>query len=335
MNGLFSGPTTPSSAGLSFYYYPRLHFVSARPGSPDGRLWMAGMVAQSADADVINAPGNWTNGNTLSIGAGNTLLEESTVVMFPPISPAYRDWQVAIGGMKTTNAHGGSNITNECYIMPTRGAPPNWVPALPMQHPRKFPNAVILPDASILVIGGGTNPAHGVPGQAQFEPELFFNGAWYRLSNQATERTYHSVALLLPDGRVFSAGGDTCSPGAEYEIFEPPYLQGAPARPAFVGSPPAIIRYGQQHTFQVSAPFGQSVKDVVLLRPGSVTHSQDPGQRYEPLTWFVPNPPDDQNDAITVVGPANPTLIPPGFCMMFLVSSAGVPSVAHWIQLLP
>lgn len=334
--GLFIGPTTPSAGGVSFLYYPRVHFVSKRPGSPDGRLWMGGMAAQSADADVINLPEVWNNaGATLSLGAGNTLLEESSTVLFPPVTPGSRDLQLVMGGSKQNTSHSPTaTVTNECFLMTTRNAPPSWLPFPPMIYARKFANAVLLPDASILVVGGGTGIGHGVPGGGQTKAEVFYNGAWARTGgDQATERTYHSVAVLLDDGRVLSAGGDTCADNAEYEIFEPHYLSGAPLRPTFVGSPPTTLGYGQSIELGYTAPFGQSVDRVVLLRPGSVTHGNDPGQRYEPLDYsqLTEGP---GYDTMRVFGPADATTFPPGYAMMFLISSAGVPSVAHWVQVL-
>lgn len=332
--GLFIGPTTPSGTGLSFLYYPRVHFMSGRTGSPDGRLWMAGMSIQSADADVINYPEVWNNsGAVLSIGSGKTLIEEPTVVLFPPINPTYRDVQMVMGGMRTDASHVGTSqdIVWDVSFTATR-TNPAWIQAshLHMERERKFANAVILPDASVVVVGGGTNPAHGGTGNAQFEAEMFHNGSWYLLSDQLSERTYHSVALLLPDGTVLSAGGDTCADGAEYEILVPPYLQSSPSRPAFSGTQPTTINYATQHTFTVSVPFGQSLDRVVLLSPGSVTHSQDPNQRYEPLSFDI-----EDTGSLLVTGPGNPTQCPPGYYMMFLVSSAGVPSVAHWIRVMP
>ena len=42
---------------------------------------------------------------------------------------------------------------------------------------------------------------------------------------------YHSTAVLLPDGRVVSAGSnDSSSTEYTYEIFSPPYLLVAPGR---------------------------------------------------------------------------------------------------------
>ena len=44
-------------------------------------------------------------------------------------------------------------------------------------------------------------------------------------------RTYHSVAVLLPDGRVFSGGGGLCGTcttnHTDGRIFTPPYLLNA------------------------------------------------------------------------------------------------------------
>jgi len=331
--GLFDGPTTPGTGGLSFFYYPRTNFVSARAGSPDGRLWMAGPNAQSADADVINAPETWNNGNTAALGGGSTLIEECVTVMFPATSPAFRDLQVVIGGSHISGSmasHGLIPPTADCWLMPTRATPPNWVgPMAPMWHPRKFANACLLPDASIMVIGGGTNNAHGVPGGGQLEPEMFSGFAWWKLSNQATERTYHSVALTLDDGRVFSAGGDSSHDSAEYEIFEPPYLVGSPTRPRFIVPPPSDIRYGAKFKFKADPGIGRDIEQVVLLRPGSVTHGLDPGQRYELLAHL----PVDASGVTVAYAPSDPTTVPPGYCMLFLMSG-GVPSVAAWVRLM-
>ncbi|MFT6078194.1 MAG: hypothetical protein ACJAQZ_000234 [Planctomycetota bacterium] len=295
------------------------------------------MAAQSADADAINTPGAWANaGPTLSLGPGNVLLEESTAVLFPPVTAQSRDLQLIIGGSRQTASHSSTAVvTNECWAMFTRNTPPVWLPFPPMIHPRKFANSVMLPDASILVVGGGTHNGHGVAGHGQLEAEVFYNGNWVRLSDQYGERTYHSQAILLDDGRVLSCGGDTCPNDAEYEIFEPHYLDGAPLRPAFAGTPPTSLTYGQTAQFDYSVPFGQSIDRVVLLRPGSVTHSFDSGQRYEPLAFKMVSPGNSDQVALEVSAPANPTVFPPGHAMMFLLSSTGVPSVAHWVHVMP
>jgi hypothetical protein len=331
---LFRGPPTPA---LSFLYYPRVFFMSARAGYPDGVLWMGGMAATSY-ADLINTPESWNAGPPMPIPIGDTLLEEATAVLMPAISPTYRDVILSMGGMETTAQpqHGGTGgITDGSYLLFTRVTLAVWQSTpLPMIHRRKFANSVILPDASVVVVGGGQLVGHGVPGGEVFETEVFWNGTWKRWSDQASPRTYHSLALLLSDGRLLSAGGNTSFDEMEYETFVPPYLQGAPLRPKVLdgasGSPPTVIHYGQHELFATSVPFGQSIDRVVLMAPGSVTHSQDPNQRYESLAFEVYD-----DGTMTVWSPANATLAPPGWYLMFLISSAGVPSEAHWVQLMP
>lgn len=183
----------------------------------------------------------------------------------------------------------------------------------------------------MLVVGGGTNPCHGSLGGEQTEPEIFFAGQWHLLSNQATARTYHSIALLLDDGRVLSAGGNTCHGGAEYEIFEPPFLAGG-QRPLWVNDPPATIRYQEIIGFQIDLPFGQRCDTVVLMKPGSTTHGHDSSQRYERL--IEASPETSNVDYTYVRTPDNPTILTPGYCMMFAVSN-GIPSVARWVHLMP
>ena len=55
--------------------------------------------------------------------------------------------------------------------------------------------------------------------------------AWQTLAAMQVTRQYHSTALLLPDGRVLSAGGGICGTcdsvgylAKNAEVFSPPYL---------------------------------------------------------------------------------------------------------------
>jgi len=69
-----------------------------------------------------------------------------------------------IEGSRQTVTHSSTAVaTSECWAMFTRNTPPVWLPFPPMIHARKFANSVLLPDASILVVGGGTAIGH-VPG---------------------------------------------------------------------------------------------------------------------------------------------------------------------------
>ena len=171
------------------------------------------------------------------------------------------------------------------------------------------------------------------------EPELFAierdgsNPRWIPQPWQTGPRTYHSTAVLLPDARVLIGGGDTRGAFTvprrrDYQIFEPHYLQTGLPRPVITATPPAI-RYGAAFTLGVgSAPPNQTLASVVLMRPGSVTHHTDYDQRFKSLEILRRSP-----GQLVVKSPANGRIAPPGYYMVFVVSSEGTPSVAGWTHL--
>ena len=79
--------------------------------------------------------------------------------------------------------------------------------------------------------------------------------------------------------------------------------------------------------FSIDSPEAVDVSSVVLIRPNSVTHHTDAGHRFINLglNGVVGN-------TITVRSPSNAFVAPPGYYMLFIVNSAGVPSVAAWVQ---
>lgn len=144
---------------------------------------------------------------------------------------------------------------------------------------------------------------------------------------QDPPRIYHSLAMLLRDGRVLTTGGN----GQENaQIFSPPYLfqrDGTPARRPVIGSVPTELVYGG--TFQVGTPDPAEIAQVSLLRLGAVTHEYDQNQRFVPLA-FTAGPGE-----LCVDAPASGTIAPPGDYMLFLTSSDGVPSVAEYVHFAP
>src|SRR4030095_6574115 len=77
---------------------------------------------------------------------------------------------------------------------------------------RRFHTTTLLPDGKVLVTGGtrGTE-APGSPSTDPAYPVEMWDpatGTWTTMASLTRFRGYHSIALLLPDGRVLSAGGE-------------------------------------------------------------------------------------------------------------------------------
>jgi hypothetical protein len=113
------------------------------------------------------------------------------------------------------------------------------------------------------------------------------------------------------------------------EIYSPPYLfnaDGSPAvRPVITGVSPSVIRYGTP--FRITAPAAKSIRQVVLVRPGAVTHAFDMEQRLVRLNFTV------SYGLLSVTAPPNGNIAPPGYYMLFILNSAGVPSEARFVRL--
>jgi hypothetical protein len=136
---------------------------------------------------------------------------------------------------------------------------------------------------------------------------------------------YHSSALLLPDGRVATFGGNP-DDGYEtrIEIFTPPYLQQGTARPT-IDAAPTEMTYGG--TYSLRTTQAAALRSAVLVRPMAVTHSNDPAQRLVDLPFTT----TANGASVTVTNSRN--IAPPGWYMVFVVDGNGVPSVAKWIHL--
>jgi galactose oxidase len=202
----------------------------------------------------------------------------------------------------------------------------------PMVYPRAFANGVVLPTGQVLAVGGADHGRGFTDDGAVLVPEVFDprTGGWTALAPMATPRPYHSVALLLPDGRVLVGGGGLC-PGSyaacpanhpDVEIFSPPYL--------FAGTRPAITAVSTSTVPATGGTFTVGVSGTVtgfsLVRLSSVTHSVNTDQRFLRLTSTGTGP------TRTVTAPANRNVAPPGYYMLFAMNG-DVPSTARMIRI--
>ncbi len=229
---------------------------------------------------------------------------------------------LVVGGANANNANGIPQVTNEVidFSVPN----PVWTNASPLNIARYDMNLIYLADGNLLAVGGNQSQHYQDPVE---QPELYntATGRWTLMAPQVGTRGYHSTALLLPDGRVVSAGSDSgASTQNSYEIYSPPYLFEGP-RPSII-SAPASITYGQ--AFTITTPDAANIASVAIIRPGATTHANHmDDQRYVDLSWT------EQSDQLTVTAPASPNNAPPGYYMLVVVNSHGVPSIMPFVQL--
>lgn len=202
-----------------------------------------------------------------------------------------------------------------------------------MAYARAFHNSVVLPNGQVVVIGGQAYPMPFSDDRAVLTPELWDPATekFRPLAPMATPRTYHSVALLLPDGRVLSGGGGLCGGCStnhpNVEILTPPYLLNADGSEA---SRPAIVSAPSEASLgtSIAVTTSSAVSKFSLVRLGSATHSVNNEQRRVPVSFTV-----GTAGEYLINVPADPGIVVPGYYMLFALNANGVPSVARTLRI--
>lgn len=216
-----------------------------------------------------------------------------------------------------------------------------------LNHERMHVNAVLLPDRTVLAVGGGvtreasaqTRAVDPQGGREVFEAEIYdlATNMWSVTAAATVARLYHSVALLLPDGRVVAAGGNPdkglqvnwlppdLREEMRLEIFSPPYFFKKVTRPV-IQNAPEEIKYGSRIT--ILTPQAAQIKWISLIRPGLTTHSFNGTQRLVDVPFTLVPP-----KTLNAVVPGERNVAPPGWYMLFLTDQDDVPSIGHWVHL--
>ncbi len=301
--------TSLTNANNPFETYPFLYLL------PDGRVIHIGGSEYATDTDVLDLTAvSWSV-------IDPSIVDGSSATMYTP------DKFVKAGSAADSQDVGPSS--NTTFVLDLTQPTPAWVQTPSMVYPRSFMNLTMLPDGTALATGGETDKNGGDIANAVYAAELWSpqTETWSTMASMHTPREYHGTALLLPDGRVLESGM-----GADFgnvpneesaEFYSPPYLFKG-ARPT-ISQAPTQIQYNS--TFFVETPNATSIASVVLIRTGAVTHFFDQNERYLPLSFT------QASGGLTVTAPVDGNLAPPGFYMLFIVNTAGIPSIAPFVQL--
>lgn len=238
--------------------------------------------------------------------------------------------------MKCGAPHGHAANDNMAYIDLTAATPawtyiPSGLPEKRVDH-----NLTMLPNGKVL-LSGGFKESVGDTNNAVRYPRIWNpdNFQWETADTLASEpayREYHTTALLLPDGRILSAGGFNSSYRRMVTIYWPPYLfnaQGYLAARPQIANLDSVIVYGRG--FNACLSDTMPITKVSLIKPSAVTHSFNQDQRYLELSFT--SRVQGSARVLNITAPAHGNYAPPGDYMLFALNGDGVPSIARWIRL--
>ena len=229
-----------------------------------------------------------------------------------------------------------ASATNAAHIITlgAEGSAPTVQTLKGMQEQRIFANSVVLPNGNVFVTGGQSYGQPFTDYNSSLTPEMwhYLDSSFHPMATNPTPRNYHSVAVLMFDGRIFNAGGGVCGPckfnHLDAQVFSPPYLfnpDGSAAnRPVITSYSPTTVAPGGVITIQSNFP----LTSLALIRYGTSTHTVNTDQRRIGL-------------AITKIGtntytapvPSDPGIAVPGAWMLFAMNEFGVPSVSKTLMI--
>jgi hypothetical protein len=324
---------------LNFRYsvYPRGHLI------PDGRIFFVS-PNQDDDCGIYDpASGDFAAITGLPADKNDSISERDFNTVLLPLLPGdnYRAHVLAAGwsgeAIRVT-------VDDGAWMQAGSRA---WDGATPPR--RRNGCAVLLPTGQVALVGGVEltdvdGDMRELDSGAILRAEIYTPGIdwpsgdyggfsseqWETDSSDeaaAVPRNYHSVALLLPDGRILTAGSNfnagTGHPDVQaekrIEIYRPWYFD-ADDRPQITDSP-ASVTYDQ--VFTIETPDAARVERVAMLRLGSVTHGFDADQRYVGLTIV-----NRGSSTVTVESPPSGAIAPPGYYMLWIVDDDGLPCQA-------
>jgi hypothetical protein len=285
----------------------------------DGRLFYSGANAGYGSLELGRTPGLWDlRDNSFTVVPGLIDAADTETSMSVLLPPAQAQKVAIFGGGGVGDS---PEATARTAVVDLTEPAPSWRAGPDLAEPKRYPGAVVLPDDTVLVTGGGRDYRGGDSHTAQLyhpDTDTFTDVAAPRVG-----RNYHAEAVLLPDGRVATFGSNPLKDNrfeTRVEVYSPAYLFRGPRPVVHVDAPEVgggTVRFTSD----------QPIARVRFVRPSAVTHQTDTEQRSVAASSF-----EQVGDEVRAVVPADRNLMPPGWYMMFALNAAGVPSLAQWVH---
>ncbi|MEM7111379.1 MAG: PKD domain-containing protein [Chloroflexota bacterium] len=300
-------------SGYQSTWLPYIHLM------PDGNIFHSGPTTQM---NILDPTGS---GSISDAGLTNSWYPKySTTVM-------YDEGKLLVAG-GAANDTGTAPGTDQAKIIDFNGPTPTQTSIAPMSNARKFNNGVMLPNGEVMIVGGNTSGIEFSDQGSVLAPEIWNpdTGQWREVAPMSVPRNYHSVALLMTDGRVWSGGGGLCNCSADHpdhQVYSPAYLynpDGSLATRPVISSAPNLTNNGA--TMAVSAT--ADIQRFTMIKMSGLTHSLNSDLRFLNVNF---NTISSGNYELTMHGNSN--VLTPGYWMLFALDSQGVPSIAKTIQI--
>ncbi|MFE1952866.1 galactose oxidase-like domain-containing protein [Streptomyces sp. NPDC059524] len=328
-NEIYDPETKKWSMGPKRYFptYPALFLTKG------GKLFYPASNAGYGPADKGRRPGLWDlETNTFEKVPGLADQDETETSASLLLPPAQDQKVMVLGGGGVGES---KRATARTSVVDLKEKHPSFKTGPDLPQGTRYLNSVIMPDDTVFTTNGSSDyrgrSASNILAAQFYDPK---DNAFHEAASPKVGRNYHSEALLLPDGRVATFGSDPLFDDQQntklghfeqrMEIFTPPALHRAAGKRPVLGKGPEELPDSHRATFATDQ--ADRIVKARLMRPSAVTHTTDVEQRSIELGV------KKEKGAVTVDVPKDPTLVPPGWYMLFVSDADGVSSEAKWIK---